>query len=111
MREHCRQVNISVEISRPHDFAVRAHTFVLRRQRVHPIPPPTSVTIAIRPYCEAGWREVLEMICPTTKAKYFRAHDWTVDSGLIGLTKLDFWRNLPILRTASFRFCPYDPST
>jgi hypothetical protein len=37
--------------------------------------------------------EVIETICPTTKAKYFRARDWTVDSGLIGFAKLDFWRN------------------
>jgi hypothetical protein len=42
------------------------------------------------------------MICPTAKAKYFRAHGWTVDSALIGFMKLDFWRKLPILRTASF---------
>jgi hypothetical protein len=49
----------------------------------------------------AGWREVLEMICPTGKVKYFYPWDWTVDSALIGFMKLDFWRNLPILRTAS----------
>jgi len=41
----------------------------------------------------AGWRESLAMICPTTKAEYFCVRDWTVDSGLIGKGKFDFWRN------------------
>ena len=42
------------------DFAVRTsivrlRTHVRRHCRVHRIPHPTSVTIAIRPSCEAGW--------------------------------------------------------
>jgi hypothetical protein len=37
--------------------------------------------------------ERLAMICPTAKAEYFCAQGWTVDSGLIGLGKNDFWRN------------------
>jgi hypothetical protein len=36
-----------------------------------PHPHPASVTIAIRPLCGVGWREFVEMICPTGEAKYF----------------------------------------
>jgi hypothetical protein len=39
-----------------------------------PRPPhstPRFVTIMIRPSCGVGWRESVEMICPTGKAKYF----------------------------------------
>jgi hypothetical protein len=61
---------------------------------VHRIPHPTFVTIAIRPLdSEAGRREVLKMICPTSEAKYFCSDDWTVDSALIAFWKFDFWRN------------------
>jgi hypothetical protein len=35
------------------------------------------VTIAIRPSGGVGWRESIEMICPTAKAKYFCKGDWT----------------------------------
>jgi hypothetical protein len=49
MRKHRRQLDISVGISGPHDFAVRAAPFVFRRGRVHRIPRPTFVTIAKRP--------------------------------------------------------------
>jgi hypothetical protein len=31
----------------------------------------------IRPSCGVGWREVVEMICPTGEAKYFCKWDWT----------------------------------
>src|ERR1700675_404589 len=34
-------------------------------------PHPAPVTIAIRPSCGVGWREFVEMICPTGAAKYF----------------------------------------
>src|SRR5258708_39916875 len=40
-------------------------------------PLPASVTIAIRPSCGVGWRELVEMICPTGKAKYFCGKGWT----------------------------------
>ena len=49
MRKHCRQLNISVEMSGPHDFAVRLARDRLSRQSVHRIPHPTFVTIAKRP--------------------------------------------------------------
>src|SRR5260221_7483852 len=42
-----------------------------------PHPHPASVTIAIRPCCGVGWREVVEMICPTGEAKYFCKGDST----------------------------------
>src|SRR5450755_3784805 len=38
---------------------------------------PAFVTIMIRPSCGVGWREVVEMICPTGEAKYFCKWDWT----------------------------------
>jgi hypothetical protein len=28
--------------------------------------------IAIRPSCEAGWRELVEMICPTAQGESFK---------------------------------------
>ena len=59
-RSLLRQLDTSVGASGPHGFAVRISAarprkvFALRRCRVHRIPHPTSVTIAIRPSCEAG---------------------------------------------------------
>jgi hypothetical protein len=38
---------------------------------------PASVTIMIRPSCGVGWREFVEMICPTGEAKYFCKEGWT----------------------------------
>jgi hypothetical protein len=38
---------------------------------------PASVTIAIRPCGGVGWREFVEMICPTGEAKYFCKGDST----------------------------------
>ena len=63
-----------------------------RRFRVHRIPHPTSVTIAIRPSCGTGWRGLVQMICPTAKAKYFLREDWTAQISLNCLTKIAFWR-------------------
>src|SRR3954469_16952764 len=51
-----RKLDASVEASGPHDFAVRVSTVRQRCLRVHRIPCPTSVTIAIRPSCGTGWR-------------------------------------------------------
>src|SRR5881227_1885350 len=50
------QLDASVEASGPHDFAVRLSNVRQRCLRVHRIPCPTSVTIAIRPSCGTGWR-------------------------------------------------------
>jgi hypothetical protein len=58
--KHHRQLDTSVGVSGPHDFAVRISVvrprkmFALRRCRVHRIPRPTSVTIAKRPSV-LGW--------------------------------------------------------
>jgi len=41
------------------------------------------------------------MICPTGRAKYFCAEDWTVDSALIELSKFDFWRRAFGLRNVA----------
>src|ERR1700730_13393367 len=38
---------------------------------------PAFVTIMIRPSCGVGWREFVEMICPTGEAKYFCKWDST----------------------------------
>src|SRR5450631_3541074 len=38
---------------------------------------PAFVTIMIRPSCGVGWREFVEMICPTGEAKYFCKRDST----------------------------------
>src|SRR5437868_12851535 len=48
-RNYFRQLDASVEVSGPHDFAVRISTFRQACYRVHRIPCPTSVTIAKRP--------------------------------------------------------------
>jgi hypothetical protein len=46
--------------------------------RVHRIPRPTLVTIAKRPsFSGTGRRELVEMICPTSKVKYFFERGWT----------------------------------
>jgi hypothetical protein len=48
------------------------------RHRVHRIPHPTFVTIAKRPSLRgAGWGELVALICPTAKAKYFSEDGWT----------------------------------
>ena len=49
-----RELDASVGASGPHDFAVRFGAIRQERQSIHRIPHPTSVTIAIRPSCEAG---------------------------------------------------------
>jgi hypothetical protein len=91
-----RELDASVGASGPHDFAVREKRLSsacclsltslstrpaipsrAKRCRVHRIPCPTSVTIAIRPSCGTGWREFVEMICPTGEAKYFCKQGWT----------------------------------
>jgi hypothetical protein len=46
---------------------------------------------------------VIEMICPTGRAEYFCAKDWTVKSALIWLEKFDFWRNDLLVGSHPFR--------
>jgi hypothetical protein len=72
------KLDTSVGVSGPHDFAVRNSRARLARCRVHRIPHPTFVTIAKRPsLIGAGWRELVALICPTAKAKYFSQTGWT----------------------------------
>src|SRR5450755_2443723 len=42
-----------------------------------PQPTPRFATAMIRPSCGVGWRELVEMICPTGEAKYFCKRDST----------------------------------
>ena len=56
-RNTFRQLDTSVGVSGPHDFAVRIGGARLRRPRVHRIPLPTFVTIAKRPLVRRGQRE------------------------------------------------------
>src|ERR1700688_3559033 len=90
-----RELDTSIGASGPHDFAVRSNISRPRagdRSQAHhppchpiarktlprpPHPHPASVTIAIRPCSGVGWREFVEMICPTGEAKYFCKQDWT----------------------------------
>jgi hypothetical protein len=48
-----------------------------RRCRVHRIPRPTSVTIAIRPSCGRGMAEVVGLIWGHGEAEYFCRKHWT----------------------------------
>ena len=73
-----QELDTSVGVSGPHDFAVRNSRARLALRRVHRIPHPTFVTIAKRPSLRgAGWRELVALICPTAKAKYFSQTGWT----------------------------------
>jgi hypothetical protein len=82
-----RKLDAGVEASGPHDFAVRCNIsrpLAGDRSQAHKNPPcnpvarktlprpphstPRFVTIMIRPSCGVGWRESVEMICPTGKS-------------------------------------------
>jgi hypothetical protein len=59
-----------------------------RRCRVHRIPGPTSVTIAIRPSWWAGTARVVVLIWVRREAKCFCAEDWTTQISLKSLEKI-----------------------
>jgi hypothetical protein len=65
---------------------------VFQHRRVHRIPLPTSVTIAIRPSCGGGTRRSKPLICPTQQADYFSREDWTGRIALKRRGKFAFWR-------------------
>jgi hypothetical protein len=67
--------------------------FVSCAIRVHRIPRPTSVTIAIRPSSGCGMAGILLLILSARKAKNFLAHDWTTQITLRRLANSAFWRN------------------
>ena len=69
MRKHCRQLDISVEMSGPHDFAVRLARDRLSHQSVHRIPRPTFVTTAKRPSFGHETREAVGVICPSEQRR------------------------------------------
>jgi hypothetical protein len=91
-----RRLDTSVGVSGPHDFAVRSNIsrqHAVDRSQAFRQPAlqshraqeaaastathPAFVTIMIRPSCGVGWREVVEMICPTGEAKFFCKGGWT----------------------------------
>src|SRR5258707_15226599 len=92
-----RELDASVGASGPHDFAVRnnisrpravdrsqtearpAIPSRAKRCRVHRIPPRVRDD-GQRPSGGVGWREFVEMICPTGEAKYFCKGDWTAQN-------------------------------
>jgi hypothetical protein len=100
-----RELDASVGASGPHDFAVRCNISrpravdrsqvfrpALRSHRAQNAAASTAthpafVTIMIRPSCGVGWREFVEMICPTGEAKYFCKGDWTTQIRLICFNK------------------------
>src|SRR5450432_2075619 len=107
-----RELDASVGASGPHDFAVRCNISrplawrsltglidppcnpIARKTLPRPPHPhPASVTIAIRPSGGVGWREFVEMICPTGEGKYFCRWDWTARNSLIRLKKSVFSRS------------------
>jgi hypothetical protein len=67
---------------------------VLRNQRVHRIPHPTSVTIAIRPSLRKRDGDTISMICVSDKANYFCRR------GLTGFAKAS-----PTGKSAEVSYC------
>jgi hypothetical protein len=76
--KHHRQFDASVEASGPHGFAVRVRAVRQRRTRVHRIPHPTLVTIAIRPSQPGGTARGLKDDLPDGARDNFRtgAANW-----------------------------------
>src|SRR5882672_9518045 len=89
-------LDASIGASGPHDFAVRCNiprplavdrsqafrqpalqSHRAQNAAASTAPLPASVTIMIRPSCGVGWREFVEMICPTGEVKYFCKGDST----------------------------------
>jgi hypothetical protein len=71
-----RELDTSVGVSGPHDFAVRFSAVRQERIRVHRIPPRVRDDRE-PPLCGTGRAELVEMICPTGKAEYFCKGGWT----------------------------------
>src|SRR6202035_1825354 len=87
LRKCIRKLDAGVEASGPHDFTVRVSTFRQARCRVHRIPFPTSVTIAIRPSSGDETAGVVNVIWVNRKGKYFCKLGWTTQITLIQLNK------------------------
>jgi len=71
------KLDASVGASGPHGFAVRFSAVRQRHIRVHRIPHPTSVTIAIRPSLWVRDGEHMQVIWVRRKTEYFCKGDWT----------------------------------
>jgi hypothetical protein len=86
------KLDTSVGVSGPHDFAVR-HPHRSPGDKIAATASRSHVRDdAYAPLAGAGRRELVEMICPTSKAKYFFDRVWTTQITLKPLTKLVFAR-------------------
>jgi hypothetical protein len=92
MREHCGLLDISVEISGPHDFAVRIGAARLASPPRPPHPAPNVRDDRETPLCGPGRGEFVKVICPTAQAHIFasRLND---QIRLNGFSNLRFWRS------------------
>jgi hypothetical protein len=81
-RKTFRKLDASVEASGPHDFAVRVSTFRQARRRVHRIPLPPSVTIAIRPSFGNETARVVEVFLANEEAENFCGGDGQQNRGI-----------------------------
>src|ERR1700737_3959887 len=90
-----QELDTSIGVSGPHDFAVRLSAV---RQWHRPRPPhPASNVRDDRetPLVRNGMARVLEVIWVRRKPIYFCKPDWTTQITLIRLNKLVFSRNAP----------------
>jgi hypothetical protein len=72
MRKHCGQLDISVEISGPHDFAVRTDARRLCATMRPSQPAPNVRDDREAPLVEErGPAELMELICPTAQGEFF----------------------------------------
>ena len=71
-----QELDASVGASGPHDFAVRIGTLV-SRTAASTASHPNVRDDGQRPSSGTGWRELVALICPTAKAKYFCRTGWT----------------------------------
>jgi hypothetical protein len=84
-----RELDTSVGVSGPHDFAVRLSAIRQKHIRVHCIPP----RVRDDRDTPLEWDEtaiVLKVIWVNRKPEYFRKGDWTTQITLIRFNKLDF---------------------
>jgi hypothetical protein len=87
------RLDASVAASGPHDFAVRfSSAFVSRAKSVHRIPRSTFVTIAKRPFGEAGRSESIKLLLAGREAKCFCLRGWT-DRQISDLAALSVFPN------------------
>jgi hypothetical protein len=76
MREHRREISISIGMPGPHDLTVRAGASRLLSPSRPSQPAPTYRDDAYAPLDEAGWRQTI-IFSDKTKAKYFPQQGWT----------------------------------